>query len=173
MGPQGAGRPVPLLKHKIQERYSPGLLRVTWFVNGRVEESKMGLRGVVAMAGRGAKTSKSPPYDLGGAGRVPFRIWSRLDSETGNNQGPPSLQECPFLSLSPTALQGSPGTSPDSCESPRILSQVSYLCGMDPPGSRDLSILAESSVDHTLCTVLNATLGGSAYSGWHQGDLSP
>lgn len=55
-------------------------------------------RGAVAMAG-GAKTSKSPPYDLGGAGRVPFRIWSRLDSETGNNQGPP-FWKSPLFSVS-------------------------------------------------------------------------
>lgn len=57
-------------------------------------------RGTVAMAGV-AKTSKSPRYDLGGAGRVPFRIWSRLDSETGNNQAPPpTLWKSPLFTVS-------------------------------------------------------------------------
>lgn len=40
LGPQGADRPVLLPEHKIQERYSPALLLVTWFVYGRVEESE-------------------------------------------------------------------------------------------------------------------------------------
>lgn len=67
-------------------------------------------RGTVAMAGV-AKTSKSPRYDLGGAGRVPFRIWSRLDSETGNNQAPhpphpPLSGRVPFSQSQPNCPVG-------------------------------------------------------------------